>query len=255
MAMEFLFSANKTFSLNYFCEKYDAAKSSVSEDLFHLNTTFKQNGLGEIISNAGATGGAYFIPKITTEKTQEFLTDLKGKLQAKERVLPGGYLYYSDLIFDPKITNMLGLIFASKYAEKKVDYCLTMETKGIPIAMATANYLNAEVVVARREAKVTEGPVVTINYVTGSTRRIQTMSITKKAIKPGKRILIIDDFMKAGGAAKGLVELVKEFSCSLAGIGVVIDSQNPENKMVNDYFSLLKLKSVNELTGEVDIIY
>ena len=253
MAMEFLFSANKTFALGYFCDKYDAAKSSISEDLFRLNKTFQAEGLGEIVSNAGATGGAYFVPNITEEKSREFLDGLKEKLKAKERVLPGGYLYYSDLIFDPKITNMLGLIFASKYAQSKVDYCLTMETKGIPIAMATANYLNTEVVVARRDAKVTEGPVVTINYVTGSMRRIQTMSLTKKAMKPGKRVLIIDDFMKAGGAAKGLVELVKEFNCSLAGIGVVIDTQFPAQKMVNDYFSLLKLKSVNEQTGEIDI--
>ncbi len=217
MALEFLFSANKPFPLNGFCDKYDVAKSSISEDLDLLNRTFTMEGIGEIISQSGATGGAFFRPNITKEKAQQFLSGLKEKLQSKERVLPGGYLYYSDLVFDPRITNMLGLIFATRYVNSKIDYCLTVETKGIPIAMATANYLNAQVVVARREAKVTEGPVVTINYVTGSGRRIQSMSLTKRAMQPGKRVLIIDDFMKAGGAAKGLVELTKEFNCIISG--------------------------------------
>lgn len=255
MVMEFLFSSNKPFSLSYFCDKYDVAKSSISEDLHRINQSFESQGIGKIVSNAGAIGGAYFRPSITKQEAGAFLETLKIKLQSKDRILPGGYLYYSDLIFDPKISNLLGLIFASKYADDKIDYVLTVETKGIPIAMATANYLNAKVVVARRESKVTEGTVVTINYVTGSSKRIQSMSITKKAMLPSKRVLIIDDFMKAGGAAKGLVELTKEFNCIIAGIGVVIDSDKPTQKMVDNYFSLLKLKNVNEITGEIDINY
>ncbi|SHK08088.1 purine operon repressor, PurR [Anaerobranca californiensis DSM 14826] len=253
MVMEFLFYANKSFSLNYFCEKFDVAKSSVSEDLQKLNKSFQEQGLGMIVSNIGASGGAYFKPSISKSESQLFLENLKNKLQSKERILPGGYLYYSDLIFNPKITNYLGLIFASRYVDEKIDYVLTMETKGIPIAMATANYLNSEVVVARRESKVTEGAVVTINYVTGSTRRIQSMSLNKRSMQPGKRVLIIDDFMKAGGSAKGLYELTKEFNCIIAGIGVVIDTEIPQQKMVDNYFSLLKLKKVNEITGEVEI--
>lgn len=253
MVMEFLFSANKNIPLNHFCERYDVAKSSVSEDLHRINQSFEAMGIGKIVSNAGASGGAYFRPSISKEETNEFLQSLKERLQTKDRILPGGYLYYSDLIYNPKVSNYLGLIFASRYADEKIDYCLTMETKGIPIAMATANYLNAKVVVARRESKVTEGTVVTINYVTGSGRRIQSMSLTKKSMQPGKRVLIVDDFMKAGGSAKGLYELTKEFNCIIAGIGVVIDTDKPSQKMVDNYFSLLKLKNVNEVTGEIEI--
>jgi purine operon repressor len=34
---------------------------------------------------------------------------------------------------------------------------------------------------------------------------------------------------------------------------VVIDTEIPQQKMVDNYFSLLKLKKVNEITGEVEI--
>ena len=56
---------------------------------------------------------------------------------------------------------------------------MTVATKGIPLAYAVANYLDVPVVIARKDNKVTEGPTVSINYVSGSSKRIQTMTLAK----------------------------------------------------------------------------
>ena len=123
---------------------------------------------------------------------------------------------------------------------------MTMATKGIPLAYAAANYLNVPVVIVRRDNKVTEGSTVSINYVSGSTKRIQTMVLSKRSLEEGARVLIVDDFMKAGGTVKGMVSLVEEFKASVAGIGVLVESEKSEERLVDDYVSLIKLAEVDE---------
>ena len=61
-----------------------------------------------------------------------------------------------------------------------VDYVVTVETKGIPLAYEVAKSLGIELVIIRRENKVTEGPTVSINYLSGTSGRIQQMSLAKK---------------------------------------------------------------------------
>ena len=43
-------------------------------------------------------------------------------------------------------------------------------------------------------------------------------------MKKGSKCIFIDDFMKAGGTAFGIINLFKEFESELLGIGVLIDN-------------------------------
>ena len=79
------------------------------------------------------------------------------------------------------------------------------------------------------------------------------MSLTKRAIPPHARVLIIDDFMKAGGTAKGLAELVAEMNGVVVGTGVLVATQNPNPKLVNDYEALFKFYSIDEQTKKIHI--
>jgi purine operon repressor len=122
---------------------------------------------------------------------------------------------------------------------------MTVATKGIPIAYAVAQYLDVPVVIVRRDSKVTEGSTVSINYVSGSSKRIQTMLLAKRSLAVGSNVLIIDDFMKAGGTVNGMVSLLEEFDATVAGIGVLVESEDIEERLVDEYVSLVQLKDVN----------
>lgn len=50
------------------------------------------------------------------------------------------------------------------------------------------------------------------------------MYVSKDAIKRNSKCIFIDDFMKAGGTALGIINLLKEFESELLGIGVLIDN-------------------------------
>jgi purine operon repressor len=159
----------------------------------------------------------------------------------------------ADIIYLPEYASTIGRILASKFVDRGADYVLTVETKGIPIALMTARVLNIPLVIIRRDSMVTEGSTVSINYVSGSTRRIQTMSLSRRSIKKNTKSIFIDDFMKAGGTANGIIELMKEFENEVVGIGVFIEMREPAKKLVEDYVSLLTLDDVDEERGEIKI--
>ena len=243
-------------SLTAFADRYQSAKSSISEDLAIIKEVFESEGLGELNTLAGAAGGVKYIPKTDKAAALRTMHDICRQLEQPERVLAGGYLYMTDMIGQPGLMGEVGRIFASAFAGKDIDVIMTVETKGIPHAYATATYLNLPVVIVRRDNKVTEGSAVSINYVSGSTKRIQTMSLARRALKDHSRVLIIDDFMKAGGTIQGMVDLLSEFNATVAGVGVFVESGEvgTEERLLEDYISLAKLTNVDLKTKQTTVV-
>lgn len=241
------------FSLNYFTDLFQTAKSTVSEDLAIIKETFSRFKQGNITTVPGAAGGVKFLPALSEKEINEILLRFASQLTQPERIIPGGFLYMTDLIFDPNTVRELGLIFASRFAGLNPDYIITIETKGIPLALMTAHAFNVPLVIVRSNSRVTEGSSVSINYLSASTRTIQTMSLARRALPKGAKVLIIDDFMKGGGTARGMVELMEEFEAEVLGIGFLIGTKQPEKKLIEKYMALLELEKVDEINREVII--
>ena len=227
---------NKIFTLSFFTSQFNAAKSTISEDLIVVKNVFEKLQLGRVVTISGAAGGVKYIPKTSKEENEEFLYQLCDRIKEEGRILSGGFLYLIDLIYE---------IFASKIDYSEADCVVTMETKGIPMALMTAKAMNLPLVIIRKNTKVSEGPTISMTYVTGSSSKIETMSLPSKALKPASKVIIIDDFMRGGGTIKGMTELMKEFDAEVVGTGVFISTIHPENKLVSNYISLLELDTAN----------
>ncbi|NLZ53352.1 MAG: pur operon repressor [Thermoanaerobacteraceae bacterium] len=244
---------NKIISLNHFGQWLGAAKSSISEDLNIIKDAYKTSGQGELTTIPGAAGGVRYRTKRSADDINAFLKDLSSTLQDQKRIIPGGYLYMTDVMFSPEFSSIIGEIFAQLFIDKNPTHVLTVETKGIPIALMTAKALNVPMVVARRDSRVTEGPSVGISYVSGSGQKIHNMSLAKRALPENAQVLIIDDFMKAGGTARGMTELVAEFKAQVVGTAMVVATAVPEKKLVEDFTTLLILDSIDTHKGLIDI--
>jgi len=241
------------FSLNEFTDRFGAAKSSVSEDIALLRGVLEQYHLGTLETVVGAAGGVRYVSASSGENVDAFLDGLEETLLDPDRILPGGFLYMTDILCCPEAVSRIGDILAGRFADKEPDFVVTVETKGIPVAMMTARSLDRPLVIARRDVKSMEGSVVTINYESASSRSMQTMSLPKRAMPPGKRALMVDDFMKGGGTANGVRQLMAEFGAALIGVGVVIATEEPVEKKVQDYTSLFTLYEVDEAREHVNL--
>lgn len=246
-------SPGRTFNLGEFTEVFGSAKSSISDDIDILRNLTERFELGKIETTPGASGGVKFVPFVSDKKAVRILEELASELSNRDRILPGGFIYMLDIIYNPQKVYNIGSLFASHFYKYNIDYVITVETKGIPLAFSTASQMGVPLVIARHYSEAADGASVNINYVSGSSNKIQTMVLSLKALKRNSRLLFIDDFMKGGGTAKGILELAKQFECELAGIGVLISTLEPRKKLVEDYYSLMTLNGINQEKGIIDI--
>lgn len=236
-------SPNRIFTLSYFCEMFGAAKSTISEDVAILSDTMKQFGIGTLETVTGAAGGMRYRPVQQEGAGRAFIEKVCEMLRQPGRVLPGGFLYFSDVLSDPQLCAGMGKIFAAEYYDAGVDFVLTMETKGIPVALMTAEALHVPLIIARRSSKVYEGSAVNINYVSGK-GGIETMSLSRRAVREGSTALIVDDFMRGGGTARGMLSLLAEFNVKCAGMCFVLGLENPAHRFVEGEKALMLLGDI-----------
>lgn len=241
--------------LTLFADRYSSAKSSISEDLAIIKEVFEERGIGTLQTVAGAAGGVKFQVQVDKEEARVFIQELSELMSNPERLLPGGYLFMTDILGNPNIVQKAGRMIASNYINTSIDVVMTVATKGIALAYAVANYLNVPVVIVRRDSMVTEGSTVSINYVSGSTKRIQTMVLSKRSLAQGSKVLIVDDFMKAGGTVNGMVSMLEEFQAKVAGIAVLVEAERTDEseRLVEDYLSLIKLSDVDVKQKHINV--
>ncbi|WP_419894180.1 pur operon repressor [Ligilactobacillus salivarius] len=253
MTRYFMERPHTLVSLTFFAERYESAKSSISEDLAIIKRTVKLRGIGILETIPGATGGAIFTPSIDEDEARAFIEDMTEQLSHQDRLLPGGYVYLSDLLGRPDVLRYVGRVIARQYIDKQIDAVMTVATKGVPIAQSVASYLNVPFVIVRRDSKITEGSTVSVNYVSGSSERIEKMELSKRSLKRGSHVLVVDDFMKGGGTVNGMKSMIEEFESELVGITVFAEGAFDGRRMVEDYTSLLKVDSVNTIDKTIHV--
>lgn len=237
---------NKVINLSTFTDLFNAAKSTVSEDIVIVREILEQLSMGKVETVSGAAGGIKFTNNISQQEKESFLGELCDALKNKSRVIPGNFLYITDIAYNPALIHNAAVVLASNFSQLEVDYVVTIETKGIPLAYEVAKQLGVQLVTVRHDTKFTEGTTVSINYVSGSSNRLQTMSLSRKSMEKNSKCIFIDDFMRGGGTAKGIKELLNEFDSELLGCGFLIDNVEINDKLIKDYVSLVEFSGITE---------
>ena len=208
--------------------------------------------MGTVITTAGASGGVTYKPMMSKEEAIEIIEEIITMLQEKKLITRWIFIL-SDLVGNPSLLNKVGKLIASIYMDEKLDAVVTIATKGISLANAVANVLNLPVVVIRKDNKVTEGSTVSINYVSGSSRKIETMVLSKRTLAENSNVLVVDDFMRAGGSINGVMNLMNEFKAEVKGVSVLVESKEVKQRLIEDYTSLVKLSDVDEYNQEFKV--
>ena len=186
----------------------------------------------------------------------------------KERILAEGLAVGSDRInvdgfinhkIDVSFMDEIGEEFAKRFSGIKVDKILTVEASGIGIAVCAARYFGFCPVVFAKKAKpntMTDGVYQADCF--SFTKQITNMlTVSKKHITAGERILIIDDFLAHGEASLALAQIVEDAGATVAGVGIVIskDFQGGKAKLEEKGYKVETLASVASLSdGQIEFV-
>ncbi len=251
-AARFLTCPSKQLSLTSLAEDFLVSKTVISDDVSIINEAFKREGMGGISVDRGRTGGASFLPKMAPEIQENLLNEIIGLLNNEERFLPGGLVYYSDILFNPHYALRLGHAMASLFSEMRPDVVMTSEVKGIPLALFTAHSMGIPLAVCRFRNRASDGSAVTVHYPTKN-GEVRAMYMGTKQLERGKRVVIVDDFMRGGSTVAGMLLVAKEFGAEVAGTGIFLVSSDPQDKAVNSYKALLRLDGMDQRQPRVSL--
>jgi xanthine phosphoribosyltransferase len=126
---------------------------------------------------------------------------------------------------DVDLLTQMGQAFHEAFKFDPVDLILTIEASGIAAAVTTAQaFGNIPVVFAKKGETTNVGKDVYVSRVYSFTHRQEyVIRVSREYLKPGQRVLIIDDFLANGEAVDGLRDIVNQAGCVLTGVGICIE--------------------------------
>lgn len=135
------------------------------------------------------------------------------------------------ILGDTEIVRKTAPIIAKKLPE--VDFIVTAEAKGIPLAYEISRILNLnEYVVARKSIKAyMEEPIeVEINSITTTnSQKLYLNNQDAKKIK-GKRIALVDDVISTGQSLKALERLVEKAGGKVVAKAAILAEGDAKNR-------------------------
>lgn len=107
----------------------------------------------------------------------------------------------------------------------KVDYIMTAEAKGIPLAYEISKLLNKEnYIVARKSIKAYMNEPISVSVLSITTSSPQNLFLNKidaELIK-GKKVALVDDVISTGKSMKGLEQLAKSAGAEVVAKAAIL---------------------------------
>lgn len=129
---------------------------------------------------------------------------LEGHFLLTSGLHSGQYVEKFQVLQHPKATEALCAGLAKKFAGEKIDVVIGPVTGGIVLAHETAKHFGTRAIFAERD----------------------NGQMTLKRgfeIKPGERVLVVEDVVTTGGSVQEVIDVVKGLGGIIAGVGILVD--------------------------------
>ena len=168
-----------------------------------------------------------------TEKLRELIRDVPD--------FPQKGIVFRDitpLLADPGAFSTTVDTIVVHFGRGNVDRVVGIEARGFILAAPVAYHFGAGFVPVRKEGKLpwkTRSEAYELEYGT------EVLEIHEDALRPGERVLIVDDVLATGGTARATAELVEGLGAQVVGIAVIIELGFLEGRKKIAGYDLLSL--------------
>ncbi len=129
---------------------------------------------------------------------------------------------------------------AAHYAGAGIQTVVGVESRGFIFGAPLAYQLNCGFVPVRKFGKL---PHETVSVEYALEYGTNVVEIHKDAVKPGERVLIVDDLLATGGTVSAAIELVENIGGHIAGIAFLVELtflKGRDHLKGHDVFALIK---------------
>lgn len=121
---------------------------------------------------------------------------------------------------DAGAKKLLGDLLYEYYKTKNIEVVAGYESRGFPPGNLLADRLGVGFVPLRKPGKL-PGPIFTVDY--GLEYGKDSLSISQTALRPGQRVLLIDDLIATGGTAEAGIKLVRQVGAIPVEFASILD--------------------------------
>jgi adenine phosphoribosyltransferase len=111
-------------------------------------------------------------------------------------------------------------VMAAPYAGSGVDVVVGAESRGFIFAAAMAIELDAGFVTIRKKGKL-PGKTSSVSY--GLEYGTDTLQMHEDAIRPGAKVLMVDDLLATGGTMAACCEMIEKAGGKIVGVEFLIE--------------------------------
>ena len=185
---------------------------------------------------------------------------LKQRIVADGAVKPDNVIKVDSFLnhqIDVELMDAIANEFERAYGDKKIDKVLTIEASGIAVGCFVAQRFGVPLVFAKKEQSINlDGEFYSTRIESYTHGRIYEVIVSKKYLKHGDHILIVDDFLANACALDGLIEISEKAGAIIEGICIVIEKgfqRGGASLRERGYplTSLAIIESMNSDTGEI----
>lgn len=147
----------------------------------------------------------------------------------------------TPLLADPVAYSSVIDMIVVHFGRGNVDRVVGIEARGFILAAPVAYHFGAGFVPVRKAGKLpweTDAEQYELEYGT------ETLEIHRDAVKPGERVLVVDDVLATGGTSLATARLVERLGAKVVGIAVLVELDFLKGReKIRDYelYSLLTL--------------
>ena len=184
---------------------------------------------------------------------------LEDRIQKDGKIRNGGAVLKVDSFLnhqiDVELYNEIGKEFFRLFGGENVTKILTIEASGIGSACIAGQYFNVPVIFAKKsKSKNIDGSVYTAKVESFTHGKVYDIMVAKEFLRPGDRVLLIDDFLANGAALNGLIQEVKGAGATVVGAGICVEKAfQPGGDLIRGQGirveSLARIKSMSETEG------
>ena len=130
---------------------------------------------------------------------------------------------------------------------------LTIEASGIGIAILVAREFGVPMVFAKKAKSVNlDGEMYVAEVESFTHKKTNMVIVSKKYLKEGENVLVIDDFLANGCALQGLISIVESADANVVGCGIVVEKgfQDGGHRIRNLGYRLESLAIIDAMDAE-----
>jgi len=134
------------------------------------------------------------------------------------------YFQCAKVLQHPEYLTAFSIMIADEFESINPDVVISPAIGGVVLGTEVGTQLGSRTIFAERKA----GEMVI--------RR-------GFEIKPGEKVLVVEDVITTGGSVREVIDLVKEAKGEIVGVGVLVDRSNGSVDLHSNQYSIIKLNA------------